>query len=84
MVDKMELKELVLSSIKEIEEDSKTLCNNSSYKEDDNFLYLIKERIRVLSMGLKSPNIKNSKDKLDITLKFLDSLSSEIERRTKK
>jgi hypothetical protein len=35
-------------------------------------------------MGLKSPNIKNSKDKLDITLKFLDSLSSEIERRTKK
>jgi hypothetical protein len=42
MVDKMELKELVLSSIQEIEEDSKTLCNNSSYKEDDNFLSLIR------------------------------------------
>jgi len=85
----MELRDLVMSSIKELDEkfelEKNVVIKKSLHLEDEReFLGFVKSRVEVLFMGLKTPEVINVEDKLEITLKFLEFLLSIIDEREQK
>jgi hypothetical protein len=92
----MELKDIVLSTLAEIDKDMPLADDENLVKEEDNdtvdtldvnnikeeqFLKNLRERILVLFEGFKSPNTQNIEAKLDLTLNFLEYLLSSIDER---
>jgi ribosome biogenesis protein Nip4 len=77
----MDLKETILETLQEIEENAITeeLSNNNNC--DKEFLKHIKERLLVLFEGLQSPNTENLDVKLDVTLNFLEYLLVKIDEK---
>ncbi len=92
----MELKDIVLSTLAEIDKDMPLTDEENLAKEEDDdtvdtldvnnikeeqFLKNLRERILVLFEGFKSPNTQNIEAKLDLTLNFLEYLLSSIDER---
>jgi len=80
----MDLKETILETLQEFEEDIPELTHNTIEKKecsDKEFLYEVKERLLVLFEGLQSPNTQNLDVKLDVTLNFLQYLLVKIEEK---
>jgi len=79
----MDLKETILETLQEIEEDEVLQEINDIKKEncDEEFLKHVKERLLVLFDGLQSPNTQNLDVKLDVTLNFLEYLLVKIEEK---
>jgi hypothetical protein len=73
----MDLKEIVIETIEEVEENLEEEKNNC----DKEFLLKIRERLLVLFEGLQSPNTQNLDIKLDVTLNFLEYLLAKIEEK---
>jgi hypothetical protein len=83
--DIMDLKETILETLQEIEEEEFLEEINEKKTEcDKEFLRHIKERILVLFDGLQSPNTQNIDVKLDVTLNFLEYLLAKIDERLSK
>ncbi|MEO1924249.1 MAG: hypothetical protein ABGX25_07045 [Nautiliaceae bacterium] len=81
----MDLKETILETLQEIEEEEFLEEINEKKTEcDKEFLRHIKERILVLFDGLQSPNTQNIDVKLDVTLNFLEYLLAKIDERLSK
>jgi hypothetical protein len=95
----MELRDLVLSTLeeldsyldesaalkheKEVQKEEKRDDSASHSEEEIAFLKQTKERLEVLFMGLKSPEIKDGEAKLELTLKYLQLLLADVESRLK-
>ncbi|WP_456470503.1 CiaD-like domain-containing protein [Caminibacter sp.] len=78
----MDLKETILETLQEIEEEEFLEEINEKKTEcDKEFLRHIKERILVLFDGLQSPNTQNIDVKLDVTLNFLEYLLAKIDEK---
>ena len=92
----MELKDIVLSTLAEIDkdipdddnsEDTSDIDNDNSpatshlHTKEEQFLKNLRERILVLFEGFKSPNTQNIEAKLDLTLNFLEYLLAGIDER---
>ncbi len=92
----MELKDMVLSTIAELEnmgevQDKKKIKIKNQNIQEDNittdekiFLKNVQEKILVLFEGLQSPKNDNFDVKLDITLNFLEFLLASIDERMKR
>jgi len=88
----MNIKETILQTIQEIEENAideeiQKITNNTSNSNecaDKEFLEHIKERLLVLFEGLQSPNTQNLDIKLDVTLNFLEYLLVKIDEKLSK
>jgi len=76
----MDLRELVLETIEEVEEEEikEENCNNKE------FLEKLREKLLVLFDGLQSPNTENLDVKLDVTLNFLEYLLARIDEELQK
>ncbi len=93
----MELKDLVLSTLAEIDNeiidddknniDNEAVDNNHAQEHletsEEIFLKNLRERILVLFEGFKAPNNKNIEAKVDLTLNFLEYLLATIDARLK-
>ena len=92
----MELKDIVLSTLAEIDKDipdDENSANTSDVDKDNSpatshlhtkeeqFLKNLRERILVLFEGFKSPNTQNIEAKLDLTINFLEYLLASIDER---
>ena len=78
----MDLKDTILETLQEIEENAINEEELSpANKCDKEFLKHIKERILVLFEGLQSPNTENLDVKLDVTLNFLEYLLVKIDEK---
>ena len=92
----MELKDIVLSTLAEIDKDipdDENSANTSDVDKDNSpatshlhtkeeqFLKNLRERILVLFEGFKSPNTQNIETKLDLTINFLEYLLASIDER---
>ena len=74
----MDLKEIVIETIEEVEED---ITEEKPTNCDEAFLREIRERMLVLFEGLQSPNTENLDVKVDVTLNFLEYLLARIEEK---
>ncbi len=81
----MDLKDTILETLQEIEENAISEDELSVKNEncDKEFLQHIKERLLVLFEGLQSPNTENLDVKLDVTLNFLEYLLVKIDEKLK-
>jgi len=78
----MDLKDTILETIQEIEEDSIVEEITTPKKEcDKEFLEHLRERLLILFEGLQSPNTQNLEIKLDVTLNFLEYILAKIEEK---
>ena len=80
----MDLKETILETIEEIEQDKivEEILEPQKDKEcDKEFLEHLKERLLILFDGLQSPNTQNMEIKLDVTLNFLEYLLAKIDEK---
>jgi hypothetical protein len=77
----MDLKETILETIQEIEENEIFEEIEEKKECDKEFLRQIRERLLVLFDGLQSPNTQNLDVKLDVTLNFLEYLLARIEEK---
>ena len=79
----MDLKDTILETLQEIEENAITEeeLSNSNNNCNKEFLKHIKERLLVLFEGLQSPNTENLDVKLDVTLNFLEYLLVKIDEK---
>ena len=78
----MDLKETILETIEEIEQDKIVEEITDKKKEcDKEFLEHLKERLLILFDGLQSPNTENLDIKLDVTLNFLEYLLAKIDEK---
>ena len=78
----MDLKETILETIEEIEQDKIVEEITEKKKEcDKEFLEHLKERLLILFDGLQSPNTENLDIKLDVTLNFLEYLLAKIDEK---
>jgi len=78
----MDLKETILETLQEIEEEEIFEEIKSEKKEcDKEFLKHLRERLLVLFDGLQSPNTQNLDVKLDVTLNFLEYLLVRLEEK---
>ncbi len=90
----MELRELVLSTIEEL--DARVAVEQTQppsakapaghkpegmTEEELRFLKQTRERLEVLFRGLQSPEIKEPEAKLELTLKYLQLLLSDVDQR---
>jgi hypothetical protein len=84
--DKMDIKETILETLQELEENSIVVENNINKNgcEDKEFLSHVKERLLILFEGLQSPNTQNLDVKLDVTLNFLEYLLVKIDEKLNK
>ncbi|WP_457561066.1 CiaD-like domain-containing protein [Caminibacter sp.] len=80
----MDLKETILETIQELEEEKIFEEINEKKECDEEFLRHIRERLLVLFDGLQSPNTQNLDVKLDVTLNFLEYLLAKIEEKLSK
>ncbi len=92
----MELKDVILSTLQEIDDNISDKNNksedieetdeimqteNSRYESEQRFLQTIQERLLVLFEGFQSPNNAKIDAKVDLTLNFLEYLLAMIENR---
>ena len=91
----MELRELVLCALEEIDEKiekkstarepeiKKAQTSRQVSKNDDEIAFLkhTKERLEVLFEGLKSDEINSFDQKLELTMKYLQLLLSQVDKR---
>jgi hypothetical protein len=79
----MDLKETILETLQEIEEEEVFEEINEKKEKpcDKEFLKHLHERLLVLFDGLQSPNTQNLDVKLDVTLNFLEYLLARIEEK---
>jgi len=78
----MDLKDTILETLQEIEEDSIVEeINNPKNECDREFLEHLRERLLILFEGLQSPNTQNLDIKLDVTLNFLEYILAKIEEK---
>jgi hypothetical protein len=79
----MDLKETILETLQEIEENEtfEEALNEKKEECDKEFLKHIRERLLVLFDGLQSPNTQNLDVKLDVTLNFLEYLLARIDEK---
>jgi len=77
----MDIKETILETIQELEEEEIFEEINQKEECDKEFLKHIRERLLVLFDGLQSPNTQNLDVKLDVTLNFLEYLLARIEEK---
>ncbi len=78
----MDLKETILETIEEIEQEK--IVEEVTQKKsecDREFLEHLKERLLILFDGLQSPNTDNLEIKLDVTLNFLEYLLAKIDEK---
>jgi len=79
---KMDLKETILETLQEIDQNEIVEKITEEKKEcDREFLEHLKERLLILFDGLQSPNTDNLEIKLDVTLNFLEYLLAKIEEK---
>ncbi len=79
---KMDLKDTILETLQEIDQDEIVEKITESKKEcNKEFLRHLKERLLILFDGLQSPNTDNLEIKLDVTLNFLEYLLAKIEEK---
>ena len=82
---KMDLKETILETLQEIDQNEIVEKITEEKKEcDREFLEHLKERLLILFDGLQSPNTDNLEIKLDVTLNFLEYLLAKIEEKLSK
>jgi hypothetical protein len=77
----MDIKETILETIQELEQESILVEEEKKDNCDKEFLEKIRERLLVLFEGLQSPNTQNLETKLDVTLNFLEYLLTKIEEK---
>jgi hypothetical protein len=77
----MDLKETILETIQELEEENIFVEEEKKECDDKEFLKHIKERLLILFDGLQSPNTQNLDVKLDVTLNFLEYLLARIDEK---
>jgi hypothetical protein len=77
----MDIKETILETLQELQEESILVKDEKKESCDKEFLRNIKERLLVLFEGLQSPNTENLDVKLDVTLNFLEYLLVKIEEK---
>ncbi len=92
----MELKDVILSTLAELEEvqhsafieptkvkfePELTISKESSSNDEKQFLESIQERLLVLFEGFQAPNNTKVEAKVDLTLNFLEYLLASIENR---
>jgi len=84
----MQLKDLIRSTVQELEELAKEELQqsktNSIDSDEKEFLEFIRSRTEVLFLGLQAKEITNLDDKLEITLKYLEFLLAKVEERLEK
>jgi len=84
----MELRELVKSTVAELDEivqrEIKEVESKKVSTDEKEFLEFIKSRTEVLFLGLKTKEIANIEDKLEITLKYLEFLLATVDKRLDK
>ena len=73
-----DLKEVILQTLEELEEDNEV---KKVINKDEEFLKQLRERILVLFEGLQSPNVNNIEKKLDLTINYLEYILSDIDKR---
>ena len=79
---KMDLKDTILETLQEIDQDEIVKEIRDEKKEcDKEFLIHLKERLLILFDGLQSPNTQNIEIKLDVTLNFLEYMLAKIEEK---
>jgi hypothetical protein len=77
----MDIKETILETLQELEEENILVEDEKKESCDRKFLKHIKERLLILFEGLQSPNTQNLDVKLDVTLNFLEYLLVKIEEK---
>ncbi len=91
----MELKDVILSTLAEMEDDTQNRQHSSaeeikngfvSKQEESELVYLnsIRERLLVLFEGFQAPNSVNIEAKIDMTLNFLEYTLATIDARVEK
>ncbi len=79
---KMDLKDTILETLQEIDQDEIVEQITNEKKEcDEEFLKHLRERLLILFDGLQSPNTQNLEIKLDVTLNFLEYILAKIEEK---
>ena len=75
-MDNETLKEIILSTLEEVNREVEKEDNNSQKKNssecDREFLIKLRQKLLILFEGLQSPNITNLEQKLELTLNFLE------------
>jgi len=79
----MDLKETILETLEELEQEEIIEEFQSEKECNKEFLEDLRERLLILFEGLQSPNTQNLEIKLDITLNFLEYLLAKIEEKLK-
>lgn len=93
----MELKDVILSTLAEMEDDTHTVEPNKTVQqrvvqpqenkhevEEKLYLQSIRERLLVLFEGFQAPNNTNIEAKVDMTLNFLEYTLATIDARLEK
>ena len=84
----MELRELIKSTVAEFDEivqrEKKEVESKKVSTDEKEFLKFIKSRTEVLFLGLKTKEVVNIEDKLEITLKYLEFLLATVDERLSK
>ena len=75
------LKEVILQTLEELDENTETTSKQQSNINDKEFLLKLRERILVLFEGLQSPNLTDIDKKLDLTINFLEYTLAEIDKK---
>ena len=75
------LKDVILQTLEELEDNVETTTNTQSNPTDKKFLAKLRERILVLFEGLQSPNITDIDKKLDLTINFLEYTLAELDKK---
>ena len=75
-MDNETLKEIILSTLEEVNREVEKEDNNSQKKNssecDREFLIKLRQKLLILFEGLQSPNITNLEQKLELTLNILE------------
>jgi hypothetical protein len=77
----MDIKETILETLQELEEENILVEEKQENNRDKEFLKHIKERLLILFEGLQSPNTQNLDVKLDVTINFLEYLLVKIDEK---
>ena len=75
------LKDVILQTLEELEDNVETTTNTQSNPTDKEFLAKLREKILVLFEGLQSPNITDIDKKLDLTINFLEYTLAELDKK---
>jgi len=76
-----DLKDVILQTLEELNENEEIVESSPSTSKDKEFLVNLREKLLVLFEGLQSPHTSNLEEKLDLTINFLEFVLSEIEKK---